>query len=288
MRDTGRVRLALALLFLVSVTLLAIGIRSGEAGLVSSLRSAALQVTGPIQSAATSLGESVRVVGDNLSRITSRDDELAALRAENEELKFKLSQTADQRRRAIAIDQLLRITPPQDYKVIPAQVIAIGNTGDFRWTITVDAGSNDGITMNTTVVAGTGLVGRVIQVAEDYAIASLLIDANVKVGVRLEGSGEIGFLSGTGAIDRLTLQVFDPYAKMPIGARIFSWGSDTGKPYMPGLPIGRISSVDGAAGQLNRTATVIPSVDISNLEIVGIVISAKRDVIRKALQIPSE
>jgi rod shape-determining protein MreC len=57
---------------------------------------------------------------------------------------------------------------------------------------------------------------------------------------------------------------------------------------MPGLPIGRISSVDGAAGQLNRTATVIPSVDISNLEIVGIVISAKRDVIRKALQIPSE
>lgn len=288
MRDTGRVRLALALLFLVSITLLAIGIRSGEAGLVSSLRSAALQVTGPIQSAATSLGESVRVVGDNLSRITSRDDELAALRAENEELKFKLSQTADQRRRAIAIDQLLRITPPQDYKVIPAQVIAIGNTGDFRWTITVDAGSKDGITMNTTVVAGTGLVGRVIQVAEDYAIASLLIDTNVKVGVRLEGSGEIGFLSGTGAIDRLTLQVFDPYAKMPIGARIFSWGSDTGKPYMPGLPIGRIASVDGAAGQLNRTATVIPSVDISNLEIVGIVISAKRDVIRKALQIPSE
>lgn len=280
--------MALALLFLVSLTLLAIGIRSGEAGLVSSLRSAALQVTGPIQSAATSLGESVRVVGDNLSRITSRDDELAALRAENEELKFKLSQTADQRRRAIAIDQLLRITPPQDYKVIPAQVIAIGNTGDFRWTITVDAGSKDGITMNTTVVAGTGLVGRVIQVAEDYAIASLLIDTNVKVGVRLEGSGEIGFLSGTGAIDRLTLQVFDPYAKMPIGARIFSWGSDTGKPYMPGLPIGRISSVDGAAGQLNRTATVIPSVDISNLEIVGIVISAKRDVIRKALQIPSE
>jgi rod shape-determining protein MreC len=282
MRDTGRVRLALALLFLVSVTLLAIGIRSGEEGLVASLRSAALQVTGPIQSGATSLGESFRVVGDNLSRITSRDDELAALRAENEELKFKLSQTADQRRRGIAIDQLLRITPPQNYKVIPAQVIAVGNTGDFRWTITVDAGSKDGITMNTTVVAGTGLVGRVIQVAE------LLIDTNVKVGVRLEGTGEIGFLSGTGAVDRLSLQVFDPYAKMPIGARVFSWGSDTGKPYMPGLPIGRIASVDGAAGQLNRTATVIPSADISSLEIVGIIISAKRDVIREALQIPSE
>jgi rod shape-determining protein MreC len=288
MRDTGRVRLALALLFLVSVTLLAIGIRSGEEGLVASLRSAALQVTGPIQSGATSLGESFRVVGDNLSRITSRDDELAALRAENEELKFKLSQTADQRRRGIAIDQLLRITPPQNYKVIPAQVIAVGNTGDFRWTITVDAGSKDGITMNTTVVAGTGLVGRVIQVAEDYSIASLLIDTNVKVGVRLEGTGEIGFLSGTGAVDRLSLQVFDPYAKMPIGARVFSWGSDTGKPYMPGLPIGRIASVDGAAGQLNRTATVIPSADISSLEIVGIIISAKRDVIREALQIPSE
>ena len=288
MRDTGRVRLALALLFLISVTLLAIGIRSGEDGLIASLRSTALQVSGPIQSSATSLGDSLRQISKNFSRIATRDDELEALRIKNEELEFKLSQTADQRRRAIAIDQLLRITPPQDYKVIPAQVIAVGNTGDFRWTITVDAGSKDGITMNTSVVAGTGLVGRVIQVAEDYAIASLLIDSNVKVGVRLEGSGEIGFLSGTGAIDRMTLQVFDPYAKMPIGARIFSWGSDTGKPYMPGLPIGRIASVDGAAGQLNRTATVIPSADISSLEIVGIIVSAKRDVIREALQIPSE
>ncbi len=288
MRDTGRVRLALALLFLISITLLAIGIRSGEAGLVSSLRATALQITGPIQSGATSLGESFRVIGNNLSRITSRDDELAALKAENEELRFKLSQTADQRRKAIALDQLLRITPPQNYKVIPAQVIAIGNTGDFRWTITVDAGSKDGITMNSTVVAGTGLVGRVIQVADDYAIASLLIDKNVKVGVRIEGSGEIGFLSGTGAIDQLSLQVFDPYAKMPIGARIFSWGSDTGKPYMPGLPIGRIASVDGSPGQLNRTAKVIPTADISSLEIVGVIISAKRDAIRDALQIPSE
>lgn len=288
MRDTGRVRLALALLFLISITLLAIGIRSGEAGLVSSLRATALQITGPIQSGATSLGGSFRVISDNLSRITSRDEELAALKAENEELRFKLSQTADQRRKAIALDQLLRITPPQNYKVIPAQVIAIGNTGDFRWTITVDGGSKDGITMNNTVVAGTGLVGRVIQVADDYAIASLLIDKNVKVGVRIEGSGEIGFLSGTGAIDQLSLQVFDPYAKMPIGARIFSWGSDTGKPYMPGLPIGRIASVDGSPGQLNRTATVIPTADISSLEIVGVIISAKRDAIRDALQIPSE
>lgn len=288
MRDSGRVRLALALLFLTSITLLIIGIRSGEAGLVSTLRTTALQIAGPIQSGATSLGEGLRVIGTNLSNITTRDDELAALRSENETLKAKLAQTADNRRKAIALDQILKLTPPDKYKVIPAKVIAIGNTGDFRWTITVDAGSNDGIGLNTTVVAGTGLVGRVIQVADDFAIASLLIDANVRVGVRLEGTGEIGYLSGNGSIDRLTLQLFDPYAKMPIGARIYSWGSDTGKPYMPGIPIGRISSVEGAAGQLNRTATVIPSADISNLEIVGLILSAKREVIREALDFPSE
>lgn len=53
---------------------------------------------------------------------------------------------------------------------------------------------------------------------------------------------------------------------------------------MPGLAIGRISSVEGSAGQLNRTATVIPSADISNLEIVGLVLSAKRDVLRDPLK----
>ena len=284
MRDSGRLRLVLALLFLFSISLLAIGIRSGEAGLISALRSSTLQITGPVQSGATSLGETFRVVAENLSRVTSRDDQLKALQVENEELKFKLSQSADLRRKAIALDQLLRIVPPQNYKVIPAQVTAIGNTGDFRWTITVDAGSIDGVTLNTTVVSGTGLVGRIVQVNDNYSIASLLIDPNVKVGVRLEGSAEIGFISGTGVIDKLSLQLFDPYAKMPIGARVISWGSDTGKPYMPGLAIGRISSVEVSAGQLNRTATVIPSADISNLEIVGLVLSAKRDVLRDPLK----
>lgn len=284
MRDSGRLRLVLALLFLVSISLLAIGIRSGEAGLISALRSSTLQITGPVQSGATSLGETFRVVAENLSRVTSRDDQLKALQVENEELKFKLSQSADLRRKAVALDQLLRIVPPQNYKVIPAQVTAIGNTGDFRWTITVDAGSIDGVTLNTTVVSGTGLVGRIVQVNDNYSIASLLIDPNVKVGVRLEGSAEIGFISGTGVIDKLSLQLFDPYAKMPIGARVISWGSDSGKPYMPGLAIGRIASVEGSAGQLNRTATVIPSADISNLEIVGLVLSAKRDVLRDPLK----
>jgi rod shape-determining protein MreC len=284
MRDSGRLRLVLALLFLFSISLLAIGIRSGEAGLISALRSSTLQITGPVQSGATSLGETFRVVAENLSRVTSRDDQLKALQVENEELKFKLSQSADLRRKAVALDQLLRIVPPQNYKVIPAQVTAIGNTGDFRWTITVDAGSMDGVTLNTTVVSGTGLVGRIVQVNDNYSIASLLIDPNVKVGVRLEGSAEIGFISGTGVIDKLSLQLFDPYAKMPIGARVISWGSDTGKPYMPGLAIGRIASVEGSAGQLNRTATVIPSADISNLEIVGLVLSAKRDVLRDPLK----
>jgi len=283
MRDSGRARLVLALLFLTSFSFLLIGIRSGEAGVVSAARTITLKVTGPIQNGATALGESFRVIGINLSRITSRDIELEALKRENAELKFKLDQTKDLRRRSIALDQILRIVPPQNYKVIPAQVISIGNAADFRWTITIDVGSKDGISLDSTVVSGTGLVGRVIQVSEDFAIASLLIDSNVRVGVRVEGSAEIGYLSGTGVIDKLSLQLFDPYAKMPIGARILSWGSETGKPYMPGLQIGRIASVDGEAGQLNRTATVIPSADVSNLDLVGVVVSAKREVLRNPL-----
>lgn len=284
MRDTGRVRLALALLFLISFTFLVIGIRSGEAGIISSIRSTTLQVVGPVQSGATSMGEWFRTIADNFSRITTRDDEIAALKKENEELKFKLSQTNDLRRRANEIDKILSLVPPQNYRVIPAQVIALGNSGDYQWTITLDAGKKDGISLNSSVVAGTGLVGSVVQVSDDYSIASLIIDPNVKVGVRLAGTAEIGYLSGTGDTGRLRLQMFDPYARMPIGAQIVSWGSDSGKPYMPGLPLGRISEVDGVPGQLNRTGFVLPSVNISTLDLVGIVISAKRDALRDPLQ----
>jgi rod shape-determining protein MreC len=283
MRDSGRVRTALALLLALALTFLVIGIRSGEDGVVSSARSALLSITGPIQSGATSLGSSIKSIGKNLSRITSRDVEYDALQKENDQLRFQLSQTNDLRRRSVQLDQLLRIVPPDKYKVVPAQVIAIGGSNDFSFTITIDAGYKDGVRTNTSVVSGTGLVGRVIRTGKDFAVVSLLVDAKVKVGARLQGTAEIGFISGTGNLNELKLSLLDPYVQIPVGTKVVSWGSETGKPYTPGILIGRVSKVEGAAGQLNRVATVVPSADISNLDIVGVVIASKRSAIRDAL-----
>jgi rod shape-determining protein MreC len=285
MRDSGRLRLVLALLFLITGTLLIIGVRSGEAGLVTAIRETSLQLTGPVQSTANSLGERLRVIGENFSRIASRDDELEAFRIENEDLKFKLSQIKDLERRERELSRILQLVPPESYKVLPAKVVSVGSSGNYRWTITLDVGSEDGISLNSTVVSGAGIVGSIVQLGESFSVASLIIDPNVKIGVRMEGTAEIGYISGTGAIDKINLQLFDPYAKMQVGAKVLSWGSDTGKPYMPGLAIGRISSVVGSVGQLNRVATVIPSVDISNLEIVGVIRSATRDALRDPLTI---
>lgn len=283
MRDSGRVRTALALLLALALTFLVIGIRSGEDGVVSSARSALLSITGPIQSGATSLGSSIKSIGKNLSRITSRDVEYDALQKENDQLRFQLSQTNDLRRRSVQLDQLLRIVPPDKYKVVPAQVIAIGGSNDFSFTITIDAGYKDGVRTNTSVVSGTGLVGRVIRTGKDFAVVSLLVDAKVKVGARLQGTAEIGFISGTGNLNELKLSLLDPYVQIPSGTKVVSWGSETGKPYTPGILIGRVSKVEGAAGQLNRVATVVPSADVSNLDIVGVVIASKRSAIRDAL-----
>lgn len=285
MRDSGRLRLVLALLFLITGTLLIIGVRSGEAGLVTAIRETSLQLTGPVQSTANSLGERLRVIGENFSRIASRDDELEAFRIENEDLKFKLSQIKDLERRERELSRILQLVPPESYKVLPAKVVSVGSSDNYRWTITLDVGSEDGISLNSTVVSGAGIVGSIVQLGESFSVASLIIDPNVKIGVRMEGTAEIGYISGTGAIDKINLQLFDPYAKMQVGAKVLSWGSDTGKPYMPGLVIGRISSVVGSVGQLNRVATVIPSVDISNLEIVGVIRSATRDALRDPLTI---
>ena len=225
----------------------------------------------------------LKSIGKNLSRITSRDVEYDALQKENDQLRFQLSQTNDLRRRSVQLDQLLRIVPPDKYKVVPAQVIAIGGSNDFSFTITIDAGYKDGVRTNTSVVSGTGLVGRVIRTGKDFAVVSLLVDAKVKVGARLQGTAEIGFISGTGNLNELKLSLLDPYVQIPAGTKVVSWGSETGKPYTPGILIGRVSKVEGAAGQLNRVATVVPSADVSNLDIVGVVIASKRSAIRDAL-----
>ena len=60
-----------------------------------------------------------------------------------------------------------------------------GSPGNFESTIAVDKGMDDGIVSGMPVVAGDGLVGRVVQASRKRATVLLLTDPNSGASVRL-------------------------------------------------------------------------------------------------------
>jgi rod shape-determining protein MreC len=154
-------------------------------------------------------------------------------------------------------------------------VIAAG--GDYSDTVTISAGSADGITANETVLNGDGLVGTVVSTSPTTATVQLATDADATVGIRMAGDGQIGALTGTAndfsGSAPLKLTLFNANATLRPGQELVTFGSVGGRPYVPGIPIGTITSVTTQPGSLTPTALVKPFADFTGLGVLGVVVS---------------
>jgi rod shape-determining protein MreC len=271
MRDTRRTRTILGVLLLTSLTLVVLSLR----GAADAPREGASGIFGPVQNAAAAVVRPVRDFLASVSSLGSKDEQIADLQRRNDELAAQADKDQYIRNRAQELDDLLKLSGAGGYTVVPAQVIAVGPAQGFAWTVTIDSGSRDGVKVDQNVVAGRGLVGRVVAVTSSTASVVLLVDATSTVGARVESSMEVGFLNGTGDARSLQFQLLDPFAPVAVGDRLVSFHVSGGV-YVPGVPLGTVTSVSGTPGQLTRVAAVEPFVDVTRLDLVGVVVTAPR------------
>ncbi len=270
-----RARIILGLLIVASLTLVILDLRGGR-GPFATVRTALSSVIGFGQQGAAVVASPFVGAVQWWGTWADQRERIAELEQENSRLAALVQRSAEDRARADALDGVLKVAGVGRYRIIPAEVIAVGPRRDFAWTITIDAGRADGIETSMTVINDRGLVGRVLEATRSTATVVLITDASASVGVRVAGTEEIGILSGTGRQDSLDLQLLDPLAPLDVGDVLVSFGSKEGRPYAPGIPIGEVVDVSGTAGQLARVATVRPFVNVSALTIVGVVVRPPR------------
>lgn len=275
MRDTRESRLLLVLLVVIAFALITVDIRGGEDSPLDRPRTAAQSVFGPVENAVAGavdpVGNAIEAVRDSGDRSST----ISRLQRENEALKQQLGSKDITRRRAAELDRLLKTAGAGQYAIKGAQIIAIGAAQGFSWTVTIDAGSQDGITRDMTVINGEGLVGRVTTVGPSTSTVLLANDPDFTVGTRLEGSMELGFATGQG--DRpMRVQLLNGKADVHKGDRLVTFGSQAGKPFVPGVPVGRVIGTEPSAGNLTKTVLVQPFVGFTRLDIVGVVVVGPR------------
>lgn len=179
---------------------------------------------------------------------------------------------------------LLGSAPADGRRFVAARVIGYttGTTPGTVQRVTIDAGSSDGLRVNLTVIATQGLVGRIVEVASRSATVELLTDPDAAVGVRVGDGGTLAAVSAkvpaglaARASGLLTLRVTGT-AQVKVGDRATTLGSIDQAPYVAGVPVGTVVSVDPDRGQGAPTAVLRPAVDVSRLDLVGVVLPGER------------
>ncbi|MEU3723252.1 rod shape-determining protein MreC [Streptomyces sp. NPDC031705] len=276
MRDTRESRLLLVLLIAIAFALITVDIRAGEESPVDGARRAAAAVLGPVEEGVATAVDPVAHAIGAVRDSDERHNRITTLERENALLKTRLGSDDRTKSRIRELDEMLKRAGAGQYGIKGAEVIAIGAAQGFSWTVTIDAGSKDGIERDMTVLNGDGLVGRVTTVGPDTATVLLANDPDFTVGTRLEKTGELGFATGQG--DRaLSVQMLNGRAKISPGDRLVTFGSRANKPFVPGVPLGEVVRVDPSGGGLTRTVHVRPFVGFSRLDIVGVVVMPPRD-----------
>ena len=87
----------------------------------------------------------------------------------------------------------------------------------------------------------------------------------------------------------LTLRLFDANAcVLQSGQNVVTFGSVQNRPYVPGVPIGQVTKVQGNAGSpRTQTALVRPFVNFTSLGVVGVVIAGPAQNPRDSVLPPS-
>ncbi len=267
----NRSRLLLVILLVTSLFLITLDLRG--VSITKNSRSATQTLLAPVQRGVSDLFSPVGNFFSDIKNFGNTKDQLKNLRKENAKLRKKVIFNKDIAGELKKLKNVLDLAGRGSYKVVSARVIGKGSSSTFSQTITIDAGSNDGVKKDMTVMGELGLVGVVKSATSTSAIVLLMSDPTFRIGVRIARSQSIGVLMGEGD-NTYTLQLLDPSGSIEVDDVLLSLGSDNNKPFVPGLPVGYVKSVKNTSATLTQEANVKSYSNLSSLGIVSVIIKS--------------
>jgi rod shape-determining protein MreC len=270
MRNGGRARLLLVLLIVTSLFLITLDLRGVK--VIDGFKQGSQTIMTPFQRAGSVVLTPVENFFSDVTHLGRTRNQIEKLEAENANLKQRLINRRNADAQLKQLKSILDLAGTAGYKVVNAKVISNGSSQSFSQTVTIDSGANAGIKKNMTVLSQYGIAGVVKDVYPSSALIQLASDPSFRIGARIAGSQQIGILTGRGTRSA-SLQLLDNSTTVKVGDVLLSRGSIANRPYVPGVPLGYVSSVDNSAGAVAQTATVRYYTNFSTLGVVAVVLS---------------
>lgn len=222
--------------------------------------------------------------------ISARVEELGELRIviqENQELKAQIAELTIQNTQLQQdkyelnnLRELLELDEQYSgYEKVGARVIA-RDSGNWFHAFTIDKGLNDGLTIDMNVIAGGGLVGRIIDIGDNWAKVNAIINDDSNVSGMVLASSDNMLVTGSlqymmeGVIS--FEQLNDTNEQVSLGDKIVT--SNISDKYLPGILIGYISDIQQDANNITKSGKITPAVDFAHLEEVLVILETKQQI----------
>lgn len=233
------------------------------------------------------LQQGINQVGGWLGDMSDNFETLQQLRKENKKLQEQVdslttenSNLQEERYELKRLRDLYQLDQNySDYKKTAAHVIG-KDSGNWFSTFTIDKGSDDGIAVDMNVMAGSGLVGIVVDVGPSWAKVRSIIDDSSNVSGMVLSTSDRCIVSGDlSLIDEGQIrfeQMENNDNQVSVGDQIVtSYISDK---YLQGILIGYVSEVTVDSNNLTRSGYITPAVDFKDLQEVLVVTTTKAEL----------
>ena len=246
----------------------------------SSLNSFFGTVIIPIQKGVTSVGTWMVDVAGNIQSIADLQAETESLKQQVEDLTAQNTNLEQDKYELTELQKLYELDSQYDnYEKIGARIIA-KDAGNWYHSFVIDKGSDDGLTVDMNIIAGSGLVGRIIDVGPDWAKVQSIIADNSSVSATVLSASENLIVTGDLELyDQGVIgfsKLVDDVDKVSVGDKVVT--SDISDKYLPGILIGYISTIDEDSNNLTKSGTITPAVDFDHLSEVLVILQTKQQV----------
>jgi rod shape-determining protein MreC len=267
----------LALLVGLSIALLTAYFGESASGGLHAIQRGFLQALAPLQEGASRALKPARDLVGWTGDVFDAKSENKKLHRQVRDLQTRLAQSETASRDASELRALVGFNRssgfPGGYSPVSARVIARSPTVWYS-AITIDKGSDQGVHANQPVMSGTGLVGKVSDVAADAARVTLLTDHTSGVSGQVVPDGANGLVKATvGNPSDLLLDFVQKGRPVPKGATVITsgWRSSHLESLFPrGIPIGTVTRSDSNERELYQRVHLRPYSDLRNLDVVEV------------------
>jgi rod shape-determining protein MreC len=212
---------------------------------------------------------------DNVESAIAPAVDVAALQAENEQLRSRVTELERQNEELLEIyaeytllSALLDYAKESpEYRRVAADIIG-WDTSNFVRAVIINRGEEEGIKVGMPVETERGLVGRVIEVSPHAAQVQLLTDPASAINVRLGASRADGVVEGQ-LTHPLRMKWIEQDIQISENELVMTSG--LGGNFPPDLVVGRVTHIEQSTSELFQDAEVRSGVDFERLEIVLVI-----------------